>query len=87
LGYWKKGLTLADLRVKSPYNTYAVSGLPPGPICNPGYESVAAVLAPAEIDALYFVADRKGKHIFNANFDEHKKAKRCVEQAAKESGQ
>ncbi|HAF94718.1 MAG: hypothetical protein A2X34_06325 [Elusimicrobia bacterium GWC2_51_8] len=86
LGYWKKGLTYADLRVKSPYNTYAVSGLPPGPICNPGYESVAAVLAPAEIDALYFVADRKGKHIFNANFTEHKKAKWRVEQAAKESG-
>ena len=85
LGYWKKRLTLADLRVKSPYNTYAVSGLPPGPICNPGYESVAAVLAPAEIDALYFVADRKGKHIFNANFDEHRKAKRRVERAAKES--
>ena len=82
-GYWKKGLTLADLRVKSPYNTYAVGGLPPGPICNPGYESVAAVLAPAEIDALYFVADRKGKHIFNANFEDHKKAKRRVERAAK----
>ena len=86
LGYWKKGLTFADLRVKSPYNTYAVGGLPPGPICNPGYESVAAVLSPANIDALYFVADRKGKHIFNANFDEHKKAKRRVEQAARESG-
>ncbi|HAH31379.1 MAG TPA: endolytic transglycosylase MltG [Elusimicrobia bacterium] len=85
LGYWKKGITLTDLRVKSPYNTYAVGGLPPGPICNPGYDSVAAVLAPAEIDALYFVADRKGTHIFNANFKEHLKAKKRVEQAARGS--
>ncbi|MCX5785784.1 MAG: endolytic transglycosylase MltG [Elusimicrobia bacterium] len=85
LGYWKKGITLTDLRVKSPYNTYAVGGLPPGPICNPGYESVAAVIAPAEIDALYFVADRRGKHIFNANFEEHKKAKRRVEHEARNS--
>ncbi len=82
-GYWKKGLTLTDLKYKSPYNTYAVGGLPPGPICNPGYSSIAAAMSPANLDALYFVADRKGKHIFNANFEEHKKAKRRVEQAAK----
>ncbi len=83
LGYWKKGLTLKDLKYKSPYNTYAVGGLPPGPICNPGYSSIAAAMAPANLDALYFVADRKGKHIFNANFKEHLKAKKRVEQAAK----
>lgn len=83
LGYWKKGLTLNDLKYKSPYNTYAVGGLPPGPICNPGYSSIAAAMAPANLDALYFVADRKGKHIFNASFEEHKKAKRRVEQAAR----
>ena len=83
LGYWKKGLTLKDLKYKSPYNTYAVGGLPPGPICNPGYSSIAAAMAPANLDALYFVADRKGKHIFNASFEDHKKAKRRVEQAAK----
>lgn len=81
--YWKKGLTLKDLKIKSAYNTYAVGELPPGPICNPGADSVAAVLNPAEIDAMYFVADRKGRHIFNASFEEHKKAKRRVEQAAK----
>lgn len=88
LGYWKKGLTYKDLKVKSPYNTYVVGGLPPGPICSPGINSVTAALAPANFDALYFVADRKGKHIFNASFKEHLKAKRSVEQqAAKESGQ
>lgn len=84
--YWKKGLTLKDLKIKSAYNTYAVGELPPGPICNPGADSVAAVLNPAGIDALYFVADRKGRHIFNASFEEHKKAKRRVEQAAKSDG-
>ncbi|MBU2575094.1 MAG: endolytic transglycosylase MltG [Elusimicrobia bacterium] len=83
--YWKKGLTLKDLKIKSAYNTYKVGGFPPGPICNPGYDSVLAVLNPADIDAFYFVADRKGKHIFNAKFSEHLKAKRRVEQASKES--
>jgi UPF0755 protein len=83
LGYWKKGLTLNDLKYKSPYNTYAVNGLPPGPICNPGYSSISAALSPANLDALYFVADRKGRHIFNASYQEHLKAKRRVEQAAR----
>ena len=82
--YWKKGLTYKDLKFKSAYNTYAVGGLPPGPICNPGADSVNAVLNPARIDALYFVADRKGKHIFNIRFSDHINAKRRVEQAAKE---
>ncbi len=74
LGHWKKNLSYADLKFPSPYNTYYVSGLPPGPICNPGFKSVEAVVSPADIDALYFVADRKGRHIFNNNFGEHKKA-------------
>jgi UPF0755 protein len=82
-GYWKKGLTLKDLKYKSPYNTYAVNGLPPGPICNPGYNSVSAAVSPANLDALYFVADGKGKHIFNASYKEHLKAKRRVEEAAR----
>jgi UPF0755 protein len=87
LGYWKKGLTYKDLKVKSPYNTYVVNGLPPGPICSPGKSSVQAALAPANFDALYFVADRKGKHIFNASFKEHLKAKHSIERAAKEQKQ
>ncbi|NLI09485.1 MAG: endolytic transglycosylase MltG [Elusimicrobia bacterium] len=74
LGYWKKNLSYADLKFPSPYNTYYVSGLPPGPICNPGVKSAKAVAEPADIDALYFVADRKGRHVFNNNFEEHKKA-------------
>lgn len=74
LGYWKKGLTHKDLRINSPYNTYIVKGLPPGPICNPGYASVHAVVNPAKVDALYFVADNTGKHVFNSKYSEHLKA-------------
>ena len=81
--YWKNGLTYKDLKFKSAYNTYAVGGLPPGPICNPGADSIASVLTPARIDALYFVADRKGKHIFNVKYSEHLKAKRRIEKAVK----
>lgn len=81
IGYWKKGLTYKDLEIPSPYNTYYVGGLPPGPICSPGVKSVEAVLNPAKIDALYFVADNTGKHVFNVKYDEHLKAK---EKAKKE---
>lgn len=81
IGYWKKGLTYKDLEIPSPYNTYYVGGLPPGPICSPGIKSVEAVLNPAKIDALYFVADNTGKHVFNVKYDEHLKAK---EKAKKE---
>ncbi|MCG2726707.1 MAG: endolytic transglycosylase MltG [Elusimicrobia bacterium] len=85
LGYWKQGLTYKDLKTKSPYNTYIVRNLPPGPICNSGYESVHAVLYPAKINALYFVAERKdGKHIFNVNFKEHLKAIRRIKASQKE---
>lgn len=75
LGYWKKGLTYKDLEIPSPYNTYYVGGLPPTPICSPGKKSVEAVLNPAQIDAIYFVADNTGKHVFNVKYDEHVKAK------------
>ncbi|MBI4386750.1 MAG: endolytic transglycosylase MltG [Elusimicrobia bacterium] len=75
LGHWKKGLTLKDLQVVSPYNTYAHYGLPPGPICSPGLDSIRAVLQPARTDAIYFVADNTGGHTFNATYEEHLKAK------------
>ncbi len=72
--YWKKGLTYKDLKVDSPYNTYRNAGLPPGPICNPSVASVRAVLNPQpDFDALYFVADRTGGHVFSRTFSEHKK--------------
>ncbi len=54
----------SELHSDDPYNTYTHSGLPPGPIANPGKASIAAVLNPAETKALYFVADGTGGHVF-----------------------
>src|SRR3546814_6728922 len=52
-----RALTRADLQAPTPYNTYTIAGLPPGPICNPGLASLQAVLQPAETDYLYFRSD------------------------------
>ena len=62
-----------DLDFVSPYNTYENAGLPPGPIANPGKQSVLAVLNPAEHDYLYFVADGSGGHAFAKTLKEHNK--------------
>lgn len=72
--YWKKGLTYKDLKTNSPYNTYRNAGLPPGPIANPSKESVLGVLNPEPgFDALYFVAESGGRHVFSKTFDEHRR--------------
>jgi UPF0755 protein len=70
-GYWKEELTQADLEVDSPYNTYRITGLPPGPICNPGLDSIRAVIRPEETDYLYFVARADGSHVFAETLEEH----------------
>ena len=57
----------------TPYNTYAIAGLPPQPICNPGKDSIAAVLNPADTEDLYFVADGSGGHVFAATAAEQAK--------------
>ncbi len=69
--WWKKTVTYDDLRVESPYNTYANGGLPPGPICNPGLASLQAVSAPATSDYYYFVAVGDGSHVFSRTLEEH----------------
>jgi len=75
LGTYKKTVTYKDLRVKSPYNTYRNSGLPPGPISNPGFQCIMAALHPAKTDYLYYVATGKGDHTFSKKYDEHQIAK------------
>jgi len=71
--YWKRVLTAADLQSSSPYNTYRVTGLPPGPICNPGLASIVAAANPSKRPWLYFVAkgDGTGTHYFAETLDEH----------------
>lgn len=61
----------SELNADNGYNTYARAGLPAGPIANPGRESIAAVLNPAETKALYFVADGTGGHIFAETLEQH----------------
>ncbi|TET99212.1 MAG: endolytic transglycosylase MltG [Candidatus Stahlbacteria bacterium] len=75
LGYHKARIFYKDLRVDSPYNTYKYRGIPPGPIANPGYQSILAAMHPAKTDYLYYVATGKGDHIFTKTLSAHNKAK------------
>lgn len=70
-GYWKTILDANDLTFESNYNTYVVSGLPPGPIAAPGLASIEATIFPAETIFLYFVARGDGTHVFAETFEEH----------------
>jgi UPF0755 protein len=64
-------LTFADLKKPTPYNTYLIEGLPPGPIANPGRAALEAALHPAETEEFYFVADGTGGHAFAQTLEEH----------------
>jgi UPF0755 protein len=71
--WWKNPLSLVDLQFNSPYNTYIYTGLPPGPISNPGLESLRAVAFPVETEYYFFRAkcDGSGYHSFAEDFEEH----------------
>jgi UPF0755 protein len=63
-----------DLQTKTPYNTYRMHGLPPTPIAMPGRAALLASAQPAEGEALFFVANDRGEHVFSKTYAEHKKA-------------
>lgn len=69
-----RAITRADIESKTPYNTYQIDGLPPGPICNPGRSAIEATLNPAATQDLYFVADGTGGHTFTTNLKDHNTA-------------
>lgn len=76
-------ITAADLQRKSPYNTYLVQGLPPGPIANPGLASIRATLNPAPVSFLYFVAKNDGSHHFSRTLEQHNQAVRLYQGSGK----
>ncbi|EFK07853.1 conserved hypothetical protein, YceG family, partial [delta proteobacterium NaphS2] len=67
-------ITKKDLKTRTPYNTYLIKGLPPGPIANPGLAAIKAVLNPAEGDYYYFVSKNNGTHHFSKTLQEHNRA-------------
>jgi UPF0755 protein len=68
-----RGIRASELAAPTPYNTYVITGLPPGPICNPGKDSIAAVLDPEDSKDLYFVATGRGGHAFAATIAEQER--------------
>lgn len=76
---YQGNITKKDLLADTPYNTYTRSGLPPTPIALPGLASIQAALHPAKTNALYFVANGQGRHIFTSSLDAHNKAVRAYQ--------
>jgi UPF0755 protein len=66
-------LTKSEIAQPTPYNTYVIDGLPPGPIANPGRASIEAAANPARTKELYFAADGSGGHAFAETYDQHLK--------------
>ena len=76
----REKITAADVRRKTPYNTYMIKGLPPGPIASPGTKSIMAALYPANVPYLYFVSNNDGTHRFSVTAEEHEKAVKSYRQ-------
>ena len=76
-GMWDRytgNISKDDLQQYTPYNTYKIHGLPPGPIANPGKDSIIAALYPEKTPYLYFVSRNDGTHSFSDNYSDHRKA-------------
>ncbi len=71
---FEEKITEKDLRRKTPYNTYVIKGLPPGPIASPGIKSINAALYPADVPYMFFVSNNDGTHIFSITPGEHRVA-------------
>lgn len=82
----RRRLYQRDYRTPSPYNTYLIDGLPPGPIGQPSAASIDAALSPITTDFLYFVARPDGKHVFSRTHRDHLAATREVRQMEADSG-
>lgn len=88
-GHYRGTIYASDLQSESPYNTYKHTGLPPGPICSPGLDSLKAAMHPADTDYLYFVAasaDPSGKSRFSATLEEHAHDVAAYRKAKREAG-
>ena len=70
-GKGSASLTMADLKIDSPYNTYVYKGLPPGPISNPGLDAIIAAIEPTKSSYLYYLSDKNGVMHYAKTFDEH----------------
>jgi UPF0755 protein len=84
-GRYRGAIYASDLQSDSPYNTYRHTGLPPGPISNPGVAALKAALAPASTNYLYFVADAQGHSRFSATLAEHAQQVQTYRRALRQS--
>jgi UPF0755 protein len=80
---WRGTIYASDLQSPSPYNTYKHTGLPPGPIANPGLAALRAAMNPARTDYLYFVSDAAGHTRFSVSLKEHDQQVQAYRQAEK----
>jgi UPF0755 protein len=69
--WWKEGLTNEDKTLRSAYNTYANAGLPPGPISNPGIESLRAAISPSQTEYFYYITDGSGTNRYGKTLEDH----------------
>ncbi len=83
LNKFKEPLTYKDLEVNSPYNTYKRLGLPPNPICNPGLDSIKAVLYPENTDNMFFFTADNNTHIFSRYYNQHLQKQKYIKNGKK----